>query len=79
MRILGVVPSTTAVYIATLAFVEDEAEVVHVQRIAIPNDDDQSRILLALFRFLTTVMGEQACERVAIICAGDPKSEGPRR
>lgn len=77
MRILGVVPSTTAVFTATVAFGEDGPAVIHAQRIALPNDDDQSRLLLALLRLVSTVMGEQACERVVVLCAGRSKVGGP--
>jgi len=77
VRILGLVPSTKAVFTATLALEESEPVVIHTQRIALPNDDDQSRLLLALLRLVSTVMGEQGCERVVILCAGRSQRGGP--
>jgi hypothetical protein len=66
MKVLGVVPSTTAIHICTLS---DETA-TDMKKIPLPKNDDESARLHALAKLANTLLVESGADMLAILQAG---------
>lgn len=70
MKVLGVVPSTTAIHICTVSDDGAAERATAMKKIPLPKTDDESARLHAISKLAATVLVESAPERLAILQAG---------
>jgi len=70
MKVLGVVPSTTAIHICTVSDDGDGETATAMKKIPLPKNDDESARLYALSKLANTLLVESSADGLAILQAG---------